>query len=617
MPRSSRLSMSLGIVLLAAVPVLAQNLRVNGRESYEGPLGTTFLFQGYGFTPGRPVKRVLYDTATGLRTELPGEPRAANARGEVAWSFTPRNCNQAGSFFVLVVDNWTRRSSNWVYEGVNACNPTLAVNQQVSASLPLGGLFTFAGTGYTPRQWVSRTLVTRTTGLASDLGDVQANPAGQVSWSFVPTSCSQAGTFDVVARDRTSGRTSNRVLETVTAPNCSEICPGVSADRSGSQPAADALIACIRSGRSTLALPPGVYQIDKQVLVTRPLRLTTRGLDGSTQSCEQPGVSCAVLRAGPSVLGKGGFIRVERPNGVNDNVVFDHIVLDGNRGARLRSQAAAYCADPKNNNGNQWGMNATFERCLSCGFQYSVSRDALCGSGLQWTGDDAWIVNNTFRDNGANASTVPIRDKVADTRADAERMFADGLTLLDSSRAVVQDNRFVNNTDIGLVVGNGQYSSIERNFVQQRERWSYAGIMLHNFSNSRMGNFVGTSVSGNTVECGLTLSGVLYRQCVYGIAVGPHAWDKQNGNIQGGTVIGNQVTAARVGIGVDGAGTAANPTVIYRNTVRSVPAKAWCIKNSGPYGPFTTTGLNISVDSRVDRWGDTSPASRVDLELCH
>ena len=48
--------------------------------------------------------------------------------------------------------------------------------------------------------------------------------------------------------------------------------------------------------------------------------------------------------------------------------------------------------------------------------------------------------------------------------------------------------------------------------------------------------------------------------------IGPHAW-YQSGNIKGGAFTGNTVSGGRVGVLVEGAGTADQPTSVYGNTV--------------------------------------------------
>jgi hypothetical protein len=101
------------------------------------------------------------------------------------------------------------------------------------------------------------------------------------------------------------------------------------------------------------------------------------------------------------------------------------------------------------------------------------------------------------------------------------------------------------------------------------------------------GNFIGTVVRNNTIDCGDAL-------CDFGMVLGPHAW-YLSANIQGGTVTGNSIVGARIQINAEGAGTAANPLVASGNilgpTVAS--AKYWC-GQTHPATPF-----NVSPDSFV------------------
>ena len=112
------------------------------------------------------------------------------------------------------------------------------------------------------------------------------------------------------------------------------LCPGVSVIPDGTTDLGPAIQTCINNAPAggTLDLPPGTYGIGTQVAINKPFTLRTQGLAGTTWDCETSFINCAVLKALPSFNANvGGFLTVDWTN----NVTFDHLVLDGNRSARL------------------------------------------------------------------------------------------------------------------------------------------------------------------------------------------------------------------------------------------------------------------------------------------
>ncbi|HEX7184020.1 MAG TPA: NBR1-Ig-like domain-containing protein [Thermoanaerobaculia bacterium] len=367
------------------------------------------------------------------------------------------------------------------------------------------------------------------------------------------------------------------VVQTVT------LCPGVQVVLDGVTNAAPALQTCINNTPlgGTLQIPAGTYGMGGQVLINKPMTLRTSGTAGSTQSCEA--ISCAVLRALPSFNANvGGFLAVENTS----DVTIDHIVLDGNRANRLGTTAASQCAAGN----NRWGFNARMSNCSFCRFTYNVTRNALCGTAIEFSGNDAVISNNTLRNNGQNSQT---------------NMWADGITVHFSDRANVTNNTIVDSSDIGLILGGGRNAYVANNSISQPGQVVFAGLMLDNFNGSTHGDFTGAIVTQNTISCGAV------RNCHFGINLGPHPW-YLSANILGGSVHGNTVTNARQGINVDGAGTAASPLVLYGNSATGSPTSA-----SFLCGTRSTSNLNIYTgDSVVNRNGDTTPATNRQWHNC-
>ncbi len=369
----------------------------------------------------------------------------------------------------------------------------------------------------------------------------------------------------------------------VTAPaNDVTLCPGVTADASGGSGAAGAIQQCIDATPSggTLALPAGSYRIDAQLQLARPITLTTAGLATSTGTCLDAGVSCAMLQAAPDLDVANGMLAVS----ATDHVAIDHLVLDGNRSARLGGAAAAKCAAGNNRN----GFNAMNGGGADSSFTYSASIHALCGTGFEWRGDRATITHSVFRDNGENA---------------VKNMWSDGLTLLQSDGANVSGNRFENNSDVSFICGGARAATFKDNRLTQSTQVSFAGFMMDNFNGGTSGDFTGTTASGFVVDCTSLL-------CHFGIEIGPHPW-YLSANTIGGTVTGMTVTGARQGLNVEGGGTSAAPVRVFGNDVTGSPTSA-----TFNCGTRSTSNLNFSPDSFVDRAGDTTPATNVTWHGC-
>lgn len=353
------------------------------------------------------------------------------------------------------------------------------------------------------------------------------------------------------------------------------LCPGVTADPTGAARADLAIQQCIdaTADGATLELPAGTYRMEGAVRIQHPMTLRTAGTAGNPEPC-LGNVRCAVLRAAPGLDVANGFLQL----GSTSGVVLDHLVLDGNRAARLGGSAAALCASGTN---NRHGFNATSSDCSGCSFLNSASINAVCASGFEWIGDDATFRNSTFKDNGENAAT---------------NMWSDGLTLLRSDRAVVEGNRFVDNSDIDLICGGTRGGSITNNVISHTRQVSFAGLMLDNFNGSTHGDFAGAIVQSNTIDCGASF-------CHFGLMLGPHAW-YPSANITGGSVTGNTIAGARQGINIEGAGTPASPIKVWSNPVSGNATNAQFL-----CGPKSCSAYNISPDSTVDRNGDSTPVT--------
>lgn len=212
-----------------------------------------------------------------------------------------------------------------------------------------------------------------------------------------------------------------------------------------------------------------------------------------------------------------------------------------------------------------------------------VSKNALCGTGLLWSGARASIGRSEFRDNGDAATP---------------HMWADGLTVVYAPDSTIAGNRFVDNSDIGLIVGHAARSRIEGNTVIQRRQGAFAGLMLDNFNSNDLhwrGDFRGATIAHNLVDCGPQL-------CLFGIQVGPSPWYPTR-NIVGGELFDNDVRGARVGINIDGAGVRLAPLSVSGNTVQGVPGGLF----SDCARAIPTAAFNLSPTSVVRMPRDVTP----------
>jgi hypothetical protein len=360
-----------------------------------------------------------------------------------------------------------------------------------------------------------------------------------------------------------------------------ELCPGTFVDVAGDAPASPALQACLDAtpGGGELALPAGTYRVTGVVRVGRGITLRTAGVPGDAAACGVAGApACATLRADANLLVERGFVVLE-----DADVTLDHLVIDGNRQARLASAAAHSCATGTNGP----GFNARAAGCTHCALRMSMSINALCGTGFEWTGGDAFIGGNLVRDNGDHTT---------------RNMWADGITITNTQNAQVVANYFLDNSDVDLILGSNRGGAVTQNTIVHGRQDSFAGLMLDNFDGTAPGDFVDASVTANTIEC----SG----RCDYGIQLGPHPW-YPSANIRGGTVAGNTVTGARMGIDADGAGTADAPITITGNDVGPTPASATFLCGTRPSARF-----NVAPDAVVDLAAGPPPDAAMTVHDC-
>jgi len=364
-------------------------------------------------------------------------------------------------------------------------------------------------------------------------------------------------------------------------PGTVELCAGVSADPSGGAPASAAIQACLDTTPSggELALPPGTYRVTSLIRIGRGITLHTAGVARDAAACLVTAAPpCAVLRADSALAVPRGFVQLE-----DSDVTVEHIVIDGDRQARLTSLAAQRCAAGTNGP----GFNAISAGCDHCTLLMSATINALCGTGFEWRGASAFIGGNLVRDNGDH------------TR---QNMWSDGITIINTENARVVANYFSDNSDVDLILGSNRGGVVQQNTIVHGHQDSFAGLMLDNFNGTTPGDFEGAQVTNNSITCN--------NRCDYGIQLGPHPW-YHSSNILGGTVASNVVAGARMGIDVDGAGTATAPTAVHANQVSGSPSTATFLCGARPSSRF-----NVSPDSVVELGAGPAPDTTMLVHDC-
>jgi hypothetical protein len=352
----------------------------------------------------------------------------------------------------------------------------------------------------------------------------------------------------------------------------------VYADNAGGAPASEAFQRCIDDTTVTaLNLEPGTYLANAPIVVWRRFRIGTAGLAGDTRNCQQlPAGWCARLLASsdPAAcindsaacaygrVSSGGVLQSLEATGV----VFDHLIIDGNRAARRNTKAWDKCVLPPPNGGNAFGFNAKVDECQGspdpaanrprCEFTYNLTQNALCGTGLQWNGDYGRVQGNAAYNNGVHNIY--------------ERRWADGLTILRNNGGIISDNHIVNSTDVGLIVGAGNGAKIQSNWIEQPGTYAFAAMMLGNFKESgttgQTGDFRNALIRYNTINC-------FARNCGIGLNLGPDPWTPPGinyENIYGGTITQNSFNGARLAVNFGGAGKYGIPVTSTNNTYINV-----------------------------------------------
>lgn len=305
--------------------------------------------------------------------------------------------------------------------------------------------------------------------------------------------------------------------------------------------ASEALEDCIERTQplGALALRPGVYRIERSLVIDKPITLSTAGLIGDPRGCaELPAHACATLLLNPQSPRASGKVMPLEVRG--DRVTLDHLRVVG---SGISAQARARCGTPALRplgggirvSGTDFSLRKSVLRSFAC---YTAVEVISAAYGPR-------IENNVIGPNG-------------DHRPGG--IWADGVTIHDTADAVVAGNLFIDNTDVQLILGGCRSCRIQNNRFRHSGSFSgasFAELMLHSWPTTS-GDFTGSVVTGNDIDCGA------WRRCGYGIMIGAEPW--YSGRARGGAVTGNRVSNALMALNVD---ALTGPMEIRSNYVRN------------------------------------------------
>ena len=266
--------------------------------------------------------------------------------------------------------------------------------------------------------------------------------------------------------------------------------------------------------------------------------------DGAVYTIDQ---SIVIPAAGKTLQGQGGPNRpVLRAvtnlavpllvESTKNNFMLKYLVFDGNSDARTNSDACLTSSRPLLGNvrllgGSGWAVD-----------QVEVA-NALCHSGMEVFGTSFTIQGSTFRNNGFHAN-------------DAETKWADGLTVLTCDAGHVLGNTFIDNTDVGLIVGGGHNCDVSGNHIDNQNKRAFAGLNVGCFlaaGSGGHGDHFGSQYLNNVVGAVTNPD-----KMAFGIVVGNEPWwgvDLDCFVSDAGSVMSNQLSHAVVNLAVDGIGT--------------------------------------------------------------
>lgn len=351
----------------------------------------------------------------------------------------------------------------------------------------------------------------------------------------------------------------------------------------------------------TLMLPAGTYLISKPILISKPMTLTTQGLENLRRPLDPLAGGTldlsryATLKASPTLLfgmstpsrdQDKGLLMVRPPEGqaTLSNVHIRNIALDGNganRGKERYSSNQLNCSNinMQNTDNSSFVGNVSFD-ALYLGFDpysnvFIDCNNLTINDNLFYENGDATIGSVPPNYNGSYAGTnsLEVQAKTRNVRVEIKRNRVYDSTLLGIVAGTYPDRR---------LTGEIAYNEV-RNFKSMSFGSAIAIYGQGSFGNGRLQDPRKTLlvhhnvIDGNAGGATIPGTSTRIRQIPFGISLGngPYGlppdqtpgYDTKTWHMTGSRVYQNTILNAQIGIGVDQSGSAAEPTYILDNTI--------------------------------------------------
>jgi hypothetical protein len=305
---------------------------------------------------------------------------------------------------------------------------------------------------------------------------------------------------------------------TINASAQSPNCPGAVPNDAYSDTVA--INECLAGG-GTVVLAHGNYWLDDSLL----LNVDYTHLTGEVTESGGAVISAMNGLWAPMLYAPAG----------TDNYEIDNIAFDG----RKYNRTTEYLCDT--GTGSRVGGSNLILRGTGYHVHYISSVNALCGSAMEVVGDTFEIDHNQLLYNGIAVNESHTGDQP----------WADGLTLLECISGHVHHNLLVDNTDVDLIEGGGNYCTVEYNeidHVDANGRHGFAGLMIGHFNGTYPGYHGTSHFQYNAIYS-------YQDQLAFGIMVGNDPWIGSSDPTQvpdAGFVVNNTVEGAVVNLAIDG-----------------------------------------------------------------
>lgn len=323
-------------------------------------------------------------------------------------------------------------------------------------------------------------------------------------------------------------------------------CPALDRVAGVQSDATGVLLDCIDRTPSggRLELPAEQFLLRQQLRILKPITIATKGVGDGAANCHDLGVErCARLVVKLEGAPNPNIMPIEV---VGDGITFAHLVIEGSHTSGVVADCKLPDRRPLGGGVRVLGSNFTIRK--------SVLRNFTCYTTME-------VLDRAKR--------LLIEDNHIGPNGDHRPgdIWSDGITIHDSEDTIVRRNRFVDNTDVQLILGGCRRCQIVDNEFRHSgpfSRASFAELMLQAFP-STGGDYTGSLITRNDIDCGKR------HLCGYGIMIGANPWKagdnpRYPGAMFGGTITKNKVANALIGINID---SPTGPVEIHGNDVAS------------------------------------------------